>query len=274
MAASIFCLGDVHGDLLSMVAALEGNGVIDNEGVWVAGTATLIQMGDMLDAKARNVPQFYGGEDIDVLRFLKNLRTQARASGGDVRCLFGNHELMNMAGVFAYVRDNDMCGREKLFSPNGEGTQLIYDLCELIIIKDNILFCHAGLHPHIFEEHSASKEALLASLMRSVVGDAVDIITHPLVGGEDGITTTRYYMELEGQDYDSVSRLLNNVGCDRMVIGHNCVSKNISTRCRGRVVLVDVGISRAFHTTPASTMLAVDTHGCLWEVDGEAVNPV
>jgi hypothetical protein len=58
----------------------------------------------MLDAnKGSELTTVLWREDIDVMRFLKNLREQARASGGDVRCLFGNHELMNMAGMFPYV---------------------------------------------------------------------------------------------------------------------------------------------------------------------------
>jgi hypothetical protein len=127
-------------------------------------------MGDMVDGRTRNQTQFHGGHDVDVLRFLTNLRVQARANGGDVRCLFGNHELMNLAGVFAYVRDEDMDGRAEMFASGGEAADLIYGLCELVIIKDNVLFCHAGLDPDVFEAVATSRETLINGLLKAVVG--------------------------------------------------------------------------------------------------------
>lgn len=253
---SIFCLGDVHGDMASMIDTLVDNGVLDQRARWAAGGATLIQMGDMLDGEARNVPQFTGGHDVDVLRFLAELRVQARASGGDVRCLYGNHEIMNMVGIYTYVREEDMEGREEMFTPGGEAATLLADLCTPVIIKNNILFCHAGLHPDVFESVATSRAALRSALCRAPQND--------LVSGDDGITMTRYYYEDEGQDYARVSAMLDRLGCDRMVIGHNCVSDHITTRCRGRVVLTDVGISRAFRTTPATCMLRIDADGCFW----------
>lgn len=260
MRRSIFCLGDVHGDLTSMINTLTCNGLLDQNGRWVAGTALLIQMGDMLDGRARNVPQFTGGHDVDVLRFLANLRVQARASGGDVRCLYGNHELMNLVGIYAYVREEDMSGREALFAEGGEATALIADLCEPMIIEDNILFCHAGLNPDAFESVTTSRYSLHSALER-----AAEEPPHSLLGGEDGITMTRYYYATSGQDYERVSRMLNGIGCDRMVIGHNCVNSSLTTRCQGRVVLTDVGISRAFRHNPSTTMLHVDATGRFWE---------
>lgn len=260
MASVIYCLGDVHGDVLSMMAALAGNGVTDKHGAWQAGAATLIQMGDMLDGKARNLPQFSGGHDVDVLRFLAKLRAQARAVGGDVRCIFGNHEVMNMGGLFTYVRDEDMEGRAALFAPEGEAAALLRDLCVPAMVKNNILFCHAGLHPDVFQPVATSRGALFGALATGA---------HDLTSGEDGIMMTRYYLQPGAQDCHRVSQMLDSIGCDRMVIGHNCTSDQITSRCRGRVVLTDVGISRAFRAKPSTAMLYIDGHGRFWEVRGE-----
>ena len=51
-------------------------------------------MGDQLDR---------GHNEIDVLFFLERLQCEARAAGGALHVLNGNHETMNVAGRFTYA---------------------------------------------------------------------------------------------------------------------------------------------------------------------------
>jgi hypothetical protein len=99
-----------------------------------------IQMGDMVDGRTRNQTQFHGGHDVDVLRFLTNLRSR-HANGGDVRCLFGNHELMNLASSRMSGRGTWM--EAEMFGLRGEA-DLIYGLCELVIIMTTFLLRTPG----------------------------------------------------------------------------------------------------------------------------------
>lgn len=52
------------------------------------------QVGDQLDR---------GHEEIDILYFLERLEHEARAAGGAVYILNGNHETMNVGGRFTYA---------------------------------------------------------------------------------------------------------------------------------------------------------------------------
>lgn len=79
----IFAVGDAHSDYARLEKALEGAGVIDQSGHWIAGRAVLVSTGDMIDK---------GPRALDVLLFYKTLRNDARSQGGNVIILAGNHE--------------------------------------------------------------------------------------------------------------------------------------------------------------------------------------
>ena len=89
-APRLVAVGDIHGDVESLTAILRQAGLIDEAGAWVGGTATLVQTGDYLDR----------GERVRaVLDLLMALEDKARAGGGRVVTLLGNHEAMNLLGV-------------------------------------------------------------------------------------------------------------------------------------------------------------------------------
>lgn len=244
----------------SFLDILTKNGVIDNERRWAAGDATLVQMGDVLDGKSRAVHQFVSEyTDVDVLKFLESLRRQARYFGGDVRCLLGNHEIMNMMHIFDYVAPADRASRDKM----APIVALIRNLCEPLFIIDRNLFCHAGISPENYANTGAT--ALLTAASGSNSADLAKTIH---LGGEEGITMSRYYMDASAQDYDAVSKVLEGLACDRMFIGHNHVSKRITTRCRGRVVLTDTGISRAFSVESGSEMVVIEDGRAYALLDG------
>jgi hypothetical protein len=154
---------------------LQANGVIDIR-AWRRG-GDLIQMGDMVDGRTRNQTQFHGGHDVDVLRFLTNLRVQARANGGDVRCLFGNHELMNLAGVFAYVRDEGHGWRLRCLPPQRRS-----DLrpARLVIIMTTSSSSPRRAGSDVFEAVATSRETLINGLLKAVVGSPMDVLMNRL----------------------------------------------------------------------------------------------
>jgi hypothetical protein len=87
-------IGDIHGDLEGLTGILQQAGITDASGRWVAGNTTVVQTGDMTDRG----PGVRG-----VLDLLMGLEQQAKAAGGRLVVLLGNHELMNLAGDFRDV---------------------------------------------------------------------------------------------------------------------------------------------------------------------------
>ncbi|WP_353943605.1 metallophosphoesterase [Streptomyces sp. HUAS MG91] len=81
----LFVVGDVHGYLDELIAALQEKGLIDAEGNWAAGTARLWFLGDFTDR---------GPDGIGVIDLVMRLSAEAAAAGGYCKALMGNHELL------------------------------------------------------------------------------------------------------------------------------------------------------------------------------------
>jgi hypothetical protein len=81
----LFVVGDVHGYLDELMAALREKGLIDAAGQWSAGTARLWFLGDFTDR---------GPDGIGVIDLVMRLSAEAAAAGGYCKALMGNHELL------------------------------------------------------------------------------------------------------------------------------------------------------------------------------------
>jgi hypothetical protein len=96
--ADIYAVGDAHSDFVRLTRLLHRTGILASEphapeeARWSAGKAVLVSTGDMIDK---------GPRALDVLRFYQILRTQARAAGGEVVVLAGNHEAEFLANPAA-----------------------------------------------------------------------------------------------------------------------------------------------------------------------------
>ncbi|MEV6005731.1 metallophosphoesterase [Streptomyces sp. NPDC051976] len=81
----LYVVGDVHGYLDELLAALRANGLVNEEGHWSAGSARLWFLGDFTDR---------GPDGIGVIELVMQLSAEAAAAGGYCRALMGNHELL------------------------------------------------------------------------------------------------------------------------------------------------------------------------------------
>ena len=85
----LVAIADIHGAYAELVELLQVAELVDQQGNWIGGTATLVQTGDMLDR----------GLDVrKVMDLLRKLQDQAAEVGGEVVVLLGNHEAMNLLG--------------------------------------------------------------------------------------------------------------------------------------------------------------------------------
>ncbi|WP_210592302.1 metallophosphoesterase [Streptomyces sp. GESEQ-35] len=81
----LYVVGDVHGYLDELVAALQEKGLIDTAGDWCAGATRLWFLGDFTDR---------GPDGIGVIDLVMRLSAEAAAAGGYCKALMGNHELL------------------------------------------------------------------------------------------------------------------------------------------------------------------------------------
>lgn len=86
--APISVIGDIHGYLRVLHKLLREAHLIDTAHHWIGGSATLWFLGDLVDR---------GPDSIAVLDFVMALQQEAKAVGGSVDSLLGNHELLMLA---------------------------------------------------------------------------------------------------------------------------------------------------------------------------------
>jgi hypothetical protein len=82
---ALYVVGDVHGYLDELLAALREKGLIDAAGHWCAGSTRLWFLGDFTDR---------GPDGVGVIDLVMRLSAEAAAAGGYCKALLGNHELL------------------------------------------------------------------------------------------------------------------------------------------------------------------------------------
>jgi len=107
----LWVMGDVHGASEKLRTLLLGAGLIDAGGQWTGGAAHLVFLGDYMDR---------GPDGVGVVRLVRRLEVQARAVGGQVTGLLGNHEVMFLAAQrFARTDPQDRHGFFEYWLANG-----------------------------------------------------------------------------------------------------------------------------------------------------------
>jgi hypothetical protein len=88
----LYAIGDIHGYLAELDAALHAAGLTDAAGSWSGGTARVWFLGDFTDR---------GPDGVGVIDRIRGLAEQAGATGGEVHALLGNHEML-LLGTHAF----------------------------------------------------------------------------------------------------------------------------------------------------------------------------
>ena len=89
----VVAIGDLNGAAGALEAILRGTRLVDRRGAWAGGSAHLIQVGDLFNR---------GPGARAAFARLRALRRAARAAGGEVTVLLGNHEAMTALGNESY----------------------------------------------------------------------------------------------------------------------------------------------------------------------------
>jgi hypothetical protein len=277
----IVAVGDVHGDHDNFVEILRAAGVIDPKNRWIAGTAHLVQIGDILDR---------GSDSRKVMDLLMKLEEQAAKAKGRVHVLLGNHETMNLYGDLRYVspgeykafrtsrsaelreilintvlEERKQDGMEfpdeealkerwraeyplgwvehrQAFAPKGKYGKWLREKNVAIKIND-ILFVHGGISPKYL---SLSLEELNEAV-REELRD-----THKLENGmvkdpEGPLWYRGLSQEPESEAArEHVDNLLARHEVRHVVVGHTTTFAAVLPRFKGKVVVIDVGLSKDY----------------------------
>jgi hypothetical protein len=290
--ARIVAVGDLHGDYEQFTGVLASAGLIDGNGDWVGGKAHLVQTGDVVDR---------GPDSRPILELLIKLEKQAAAAGGAVHALIGNHEAMNVYGDLRYVSPGEFAsyaqgrGAEARFSyadraaltesakPSSPAVATVTGLAGFaehraafapdgvfgqwirsrnVAVKiDRTLFVHAGIGPRYagWTIDRINEEA------RRELNDFTGLHGGVLTDEEGPLWYRGLATGEEARMAPLVDDLLEAFDVDRIVVGHTYAQAAITPRFGGKVVLIDIGLSRVYDN--------VGKLGCL-EIEGERVTAI
>lgn len=232
----------------------------------------MVQMGDVLDR---------GDCELRVLLLLRRLNAQARAAGGAVWMLNGNHESLNVMGDFRYVTPGAfwesatlaglsqdeatdprsmLRARWELFQPGGTVARELAANPTVLVVND-IVFAHGGLLPHhvgyglerINEEVSRWMSGLpydgLRSDSRTSSSNKRSRPPFEAFGDATSIMWNRTYGRERSSHperrvvRDQLFATLRTLRARALVIGHTPQPRGLNSDCDGRVWRVDVGMS-------------------------------
>jgi len=229
-------IGDLHGDFDAARSALRTAGAIDGDDKWIGKDLTIIQTGDVLDR---------GEGESKILELLERLDTEARAQGGAVVQLIGNHELMNAAHDFRYVTEGgakDFDGdRQHELAPGGTWAKRLAHHNVIAMVGDTVL-SHAGVTAEWVSQLDEVNEHARCWLDGQEGG--ADNPTQALAS-EDSPVWTRVWGGPQ-VDCAALADVLQKLGAKRMVVAHTPQPAGISSQCDGALWRIDVGMSKVY----------------------------
>ncbi|KAI9255719.1 Metallo-dependent phosphatase-like protein [Phascolomyces articulosus] len=242
IAQRIVAVGDLHGDLFRTMTILKFSGIVDDEGHWAGGDTIFVQTGDIVDR---------GDDTIKLYQLIQQLQEEALLQGGRVVSILGNHEVMNLSGDWRYVSQGDIRSfggveeRKKSFAPEG---WIGRDLMEknLTAKVGTSVFVHGGIHPSFAQDGIDGINLKTRQTILDYVESRGRFDPHKVFGGHGPSWYRGYALE-----DDSICSVLDSalelLGADRMVMGHTVQRDGmIHTRCGGKAVLIDIGISHVY----------------------------
>lgn len=285
----IVAVGDVHGDYDQLLSILRAAGVIDGKGKWIGGKTHLVQTGDVVDRgpdsrkamdllmalekqarkaggdvhalignhEAMNV---YGdlrytssaeyaafrSRDSEKLRDLywQFYREQLRASSPEATADAAYRAKWEAEHPLGFVEHRQQ------FAPQGTYGKWILSHNAAIRIND-ILFIHGGISP----AYASIPLRRINDRIREELQDFTKLIGG-MVMNEEGPLWYRGLMEgEEGPLRLHVDRVLSNFGVTKIVVGHSTTAGAVTPRFEGKVIGIDVGLSRVYGGPPACLLV-------------------
>ncbi|XP_057721497.1 shewanella-like protein phosphatase 2 [Arachis stenosperma] len=278
----LIAVGDLHGDLDKTKQALRLAGLIDASDRYVGGSATVVQVGDVLDR---------GGDELKILYFLEKLKREAARSGGKIITMNGNHEIMNIEGDFRFVTKtaldefrvweqwfsvgNKMKGlcqgletptdpfkgvpmsfhgvkreffdgfraRVAALRPNGPISSRFLSQNVTVLVVGDSLFVHGGLLP----QHVDYGLERINEEVRDWINGSSGKFSPQYCRGRNAVVWLRKFSNEVAQNCDcaTLEHVLKTVpGAKRMIMGHTIQTAGINGACENRAIRIDVGMSR------------------------------
>jgi len=232
-------LSDIEGNFGAFRKLLQGAGVIDTSFNWTFGNGHLILGGDFFDR---------GTQVTEVLWLIYSLENKAKAAGGYVHFVLGNHEIMNLSSDLRYVQpkyiENAALLNLKYQSLFDENTELGRWLRTKNIVEKigDILVMHGGISAMV-NRLNLSIPAI-NELARPWYADTTyqypDSKIDSLLGDLGPLWYRGYYTRSNRITSEQIDSTLSLFDVKHIVTGHTIVADTVSVWYDGRILDTDV----------------------------------
>lgn len=240
----IALLSDIHADYVALTLSLQQQSVIDNELNWKYGENHLVINGDMVDK---------GPDVYKSLWLLYRLEHQARAAGGRLHYILGNHEQYIMRGQFSRTQQDHMYITRQLggFNKAFVEPNIIVDWLRskpVVIKLGSNLITHGGISPQTLQS-GFSLSDLNESMRDYWIDFGASMKTQRLesILGRAGVTQYRGLVRGSSRgkqaSEEHVNNILNNFQVQRVIVGHTSV-KSAESLFDGKVVPIHIRVSK------------------------------
>lgn len=247
---TFYVVGDVHGEYETLLRLLHHTGLVDGEGRWAGGDSHLVLLGDLTDR----------GQDVTkTLWFLYGLEREARAAGGRVHVVLGNHETMIWSADTRYTAPKE----KRIARIHGATYPRLFDVRTSVLGKwliskpavlklDDVLLAHGGVGPayldyslQAFDDsmaqftseplfHRFSDETVeVAPMDSAALWRRIDFFMD-----EESVFWYRGYLRADTLR-PVLDRLLEKHGADRHVVAHTALER-VTAFYGGDVIGVDL----------------------------------
>ena len=249
----LFVISDIEGNFGAFRKLLQQGNVIDSNYNWIFGTGHLVLTGDFFDR---------GNQVCEALWLVYSLEDKAKAAGGYVHFILGNHEIMNMSGDLRYLNSKYL---QNIILLNEKYTEGMYgtssELGRWLRTKNivekigSILFMHGGISPAINRMDISLHQ--LNELARPHYSDFNNIYENnklDTIFSDLGPFWYRgYYVPKDGNIAAQIDSTLKKFNVNQITTGHTIVGDTISVFQKGKLINVDVQ-----HASGHSEALLID----------------
>ena len=231
-------LSDIEGNFSAFRKLLQAAEVIDSDFNWTFGDGHLVLTGDFVDR----------GEHVtEVLWLIYSLEEKAKAAGGHVHFILGNHEIMNLSSDLRYVNkkywENVTLLNEKFETLYGENSEIGRWLRSKNIMENigGVLFLHAGISPEV--NQLPLSIAGVNEKSRPFFADTTYNYPPPvdmLFYESSPFWYRGYYMGKRKASYQQIDSTLKKFGVSYISTGHTVVADTISVWYNGKIINTDL----------------------------------
>ena len=252
-------ISDIEGNFEALRKLLQGSQVIDENFNWTFGKDHLVLVGDFVDR---------GVMVTEVLWFIYSLEEKAKAAGGYVHYILGNHEIMNMADELDYVQERYIQHAKlmnkpymQLFGPNAEIGRWLATK-NVVERVGNTLFSHGGISGYMNMLRMPLKE--LNEITRPFYTDTTYKYSDDrlnIIYSDFGPFWYRNYYKAPRANITQIDSTLDIYGVRAITTGHTIIANEIRSLYDGKVFNIDV-----HHAEGRSEALLID-NGKFWRVN-------